>query len=300
MLLFCVFLVLEESSGDKFDSLDRNYDGMLDRSEFEVLSHELHELLEPFILSENSKGKETTTFKLMDYVSYGDVSKDFVPAGINSLIMIIACELGDKTFFIAAVLAMRNGRMVVYLGSMAALAIMHILSCLMGYALPALLPKLYTHYASVILFVYFGIKLLKEGQEMGDGPSEELQEVEEELIEKKDGRTSGDDLEEGKNNQTESLVYGMKPSQIQVFTQALTLAFLAEWGDRSQIATIALASSKNPYGVIVGGLIGHALCTALAVVGGRMLAARISEKTVTLAGGALFLIFAVHSFFSGA
>ena len=34
----------------------------------------------------------------------------------NSLVMIIVTELGDKTFFIAAVLAMRQDRMAVYLG----------------------------------------------------------------------------------------------------------------------------------------------------------------------------------------
>jgi len=44
---------------------------------------------------------------------------------------------------------------------------------------------------------------------------------------------------------------------VKVLTQAFTLTFLAEWGDRSQIATIALAASKNPYGVVIGGLIGH-------------------------------------------
>ena len=74
---------------------------------------------------------------------------------------------------------------------------------------------------------------------------------------------------------------------------------MAEWGDRSQIATIALAASKNVLGVIIGGLVGHAFCTGLAVIGGRMLAARISEKSVALGGGVLFLFFAVCSFLWG-
>ena len=138
---------------------------------------------------------------------------------------------------------------------------------------------------------------------MGDGPSEELQEVEEELIENKDdggGQQQVDqDMESGKSSGTESEAYGMKADHFQIFTQAFTLAFLAEWGDRSQIATIALASSKNLYGVILGGLVGHAICTAMAVIGGRMLAARISERSVALVGGVLFLLFAVHSFFTG-
>ena len=32
--------------------------------------------------------------------------------------MILVTEIGDKTFFIAAVLAMRHGRLVVYSGAM--------------------------------------------------------------------------------------------------------------------------------------------------------------------------------------
>jgi putative Ca2+/H+ antiporter (TMEM165/GDT1 family) len=75
------------------------------------------------------------------------------------------------------------------------------------------------------------------------------------------------------------------------------LTFVAEWGDRSQIATIALAAAKNPYGVTIGGCLGHSMCTGLAVLGGRMLAARISEKTVSQWGGILFLIFGIHSLF---
>ena len=42
-----------------------------------------------------------------------------------------------------------------------------------------------------------------------------------------------------------------------IFTQAFTLTFMAEWGDRSQIATIALASSKNSAGVVLGGILGQ-------------------------------------------
>ncbi|CAK9252795.1 unnamed protein product, partial [Sphagnum jensenii] len=50
----------------------------------------------------------------------------------------------------------------------------------------SMLPRAYTHLASILLFIYFGIKLLKDAMEMrSDGPSDELHEVEEELINKK-------------------------------------------------------------------------------------------------------------------
>lgn len=45
------------------------------------------------------------------------------------------------------------------------------------------------------------------------------------------------------------------------------MTFLAEWGDRSQISTIALAAAHDPYGVTLGGIIGHAFCTGGAVLG---------------------------------
>ncbi len=82
-----------------------------------------------------------------------------------------------------------------------------------------------------------------------------------------------------------------------VFIQCFTMTFLAEWGDRSQIATIGMAAAKNPYGVTLGGIIGHAICTGLAVLGGKMLATSISERTVAWMGGLLFVLFAVHGFY---
>lgn len=195
---------------------------------------------------------------------------------------------------------------------MLALALMHVMSAFMGFALPNILPRAYTHLASACLFVYFGCRLLKDAYEMGDkeGPSDELQEVEEELISKKEGlgaereqqERDEQDIEEGnsKNKKNKGFLSSIiNKESLKIFTQAFTLTFLAEWGDRSQIATIALAASKNVSGVIIGGLIGHAFCTGLAVIGGRMLAARISEKTVAIVGGVLFLAFAIHSFAVG-
>ena len=83
---------------------------------------------------------------------------------------------------------------------------------------------------------------------------------------------------------------------LRVRSQACARTFLAEGGDRAQSATSALAAAKDPYGVVAGGVVGHAMCTGLAVVGGRMLAARISEKHVAVCGGLIFLGFAVYSF----
>lgn len=37
--------------------------------------------------------------------------------------------------------------------------------------------------------------------------------------------------------------------------------------------------SQDPFGVAVGGTLGHCLCTGLAVIGGRMVAQKISVRT---------------------
>ena len=65
----------------------------------------------------------------------------FWSAFLNSVAMIIVTELGDKTFFIAAIMAMRNPRGIIFAGAVGALIIMTILSTVIGFALPQLLPK---------------------------------------------------------------------------------------------------------------------------------------------------------------
>lgn len=277
LFLTCLTVGLSDLSHDNFQLADVNKDGHIDRSEFSAYLRKVGSALEPLLESSgavNSVTKEEH-HEIQD-TSLGNIhfyeGGDFITASFNSLLVILFTELGDKTFFIAAVLAMKNGRAIVYAGAMGALALMHLLSCIMGVALPSLLPRTYTHFASAVLFLYFGCRLLKDAHEMGEGPSEELQEVEEELINKKEGAGTEDDrcdyVEEGDGSKSKKGTSGLlRPDNFKVFTQAFTLTFLAEWGDRSQIATVALAAQKNVFGVALGGLVGHAFCTGLAVVG---------------------------------
>ena len=63
--------------------------------------------------------------------------------------------------------------------------------------------------------------------------------------------------------------------------QSFTMTFVAEWGDRSQLTTIILSARENLTGVILGGVIGHSICTGIGVIGGRFIAQKISVKTGT-------------------
>ncbi|KAJ7168079.1 hypothetical protein C8R43DRAFT_983020 [Mycena crocata] len=236
----------------------------------------------------------------------------------NSFFMIIASEIGDKTFLIAAILAMRHPRLVVFCGAFGSLVVMSILSAEMGHILPTLIPKKWTQAAAAGLFLVFGAKMLMEGRAMKAGNEkirEEMKEAEEEIegddaVHEANGQSRGDvipleDLEAG-NGGHRSPVPATKTRSITegarnfcsfflgpVFVQAFILTFLGEWGDRSQIATIALGAAHNVYLVTLGTVIGHSCCTALAVIGGRYVSTKISVKHVTLGGAVLFLIFGV-------
>lgn len=231
----------------------------------------------------------------------------FLHAFVASLSVIIVSELGDKTFFIAAILAMKNSRLVVFVASMLALGIMTILASVMGVA-TTVIPRIYIHYTSVILFVIFGLKMLKEGYDMSaDEAKQELDQVQS-TIEKKDQQqqqhlANGCTKSNGSYNDGNNNIYSSEDPETGVikslpevslrtkikrkflvfvslaFIETFTMIFLAEWGDRSQISTLILAARENVVAVTVGALLGHFLCTGLAVLGGRFIAQLISVKT---------------------
>ena len=241
-----------------------------------------------------------------------------------SFIMIIFSEIGDKTFLIAALMAMKHPRLVVFTAALSSLVIMSILSAVLGHAVPTLIPKHLTAFLAAGLFLVFGVKMIKEGLEMEKGTANvqhELDEVEAELQENARDQASSlsRKMEAGtlappgarsyprRNTSSPSLsdededdyatargmakkgrvglVEGVQnlaglllsPAWVQTFV----MTFLGEWGDRSQIATIAMAAGQDYWYVTIGAISGHAICTGIAVLGGRMLASRISVRNGT-------------------
>lgn len=230
-------------------------------------------------------------------IEQSNVTPEISGAFFASFTMILVSEIGDKTFFIAALMAMQNKQSVIFLAAMTALFFMTVFSSILGLMLPALIDPKLTGMIAVGLFVFFGFKMLIEAYRMdGEHLKDEMNEVEEELhkhqllLEINEDEQSND-MPAAKQAKLSYLHVLLGP----IFVQCLTMTFLAEWGDRSQIATIALAAAHNPLVVIIGATLGHMICSGLAVVGGSLLASRINERTISAVGGCLFLMFAAHA-----
>ncbi|PHU02056.1 GDT1-like protein 5 [Capsicum chinense] len=215
----------------------------------------------------------------------------------KSLAMTVLSEIGDKTFFAAAILAMRHPRRLVLSGCLGALIVMTILSAVVGWAAPNLISRKWTHHITTLLFLGFGVWSLWDA--FHDGDDEELAEVEAQLD--ADLKANGGANKE-KNQDSDDLKKQRRPLLAQffspIFLKAFSITFFGEWGDKSQLATIGLAADENPLGVVLGGILGQALCTTAAVLGGKSLASSISERIVALAGGFLFIVFGIQSFLS--
>ncbi|KAG5532808.1 hypothetical protein RHGRI_027184 [Rhododendron griersonianum] len=201
-----------------------------------------------------------------------------------SLSIILVSEIGDETFIIAALMAMRHPKSIVLSGALGALFVMTVLSTGLGRIVPNLISRKHTNSAATVLYAFFGLRLLYIAWR-SDSKGSQKKEIEE--VEEK--------LEAGQGKTTIRRFFSRFCTPI--FLEAFILTFLAEWGDRSQIATIALATHKNAVGVAVGACLGHTICTSVAVVGGSMLASKISQKTVATVGGLLFLGFSLSSYF---
>ena len=86
----------------------------------------------------------------------------------TSFLTILVSEIGDKTFFLAMIMAMRYSQSVVFMGGYGALAVMTVLSAIFGKVATSWLSPFVTNIVVSILFFYFGIKMIYDSREHED------------------------------------------------------------------------------------------------------------------------------------
>eukprot|EP00898_Chlorokybus_atmophyticus_P005220 jgi/Chlat1/569/Chrsp103S08603 len=169
---------------------------------------------------------------------------------------------------------MRHARWQVLTGASAALAIMTVISVAIGRLFKRVPQSIQMslplgEYLAVALLVYFGLKSLRDAWKMRQAK----------LIANSDKDEESDELAGAEQLVSEAESKLTSTSPWAVISETFGLIFLAEWGDRSMLATIALGASQSPVGVATGATTGHVLATLLAVIGGSLLSDKISEQT---------------------
>ena len=178
-------------------------------------------------------------------------------AGTTFLLVGLA-EFGDKSQLVCMTLAARNRGLPVLVGAIVAFAVLNLLAVLFGAAVAAWLPEWLVTAAVAVLFAVFGISALRYQEEDGD-----------------------DDVEEA-------------PGHGIVATTFL-LIFLAEFGDKTQLAVAGLGSTGEPTAVWAGATAALAVTSALGVFAGRKLLNRLPLKWIHRVSGIFFLLLAVFA-----
>ena len=178
-------------------------------------------------------------------------------AGTTYLLICLA-EFGDKSQLVCMTLAARHRGLPVVLGATAAFALLNLLAVLFGAAVAAWLPEWVVAAAVAVLFASFGISALRYREDDED-----------EAIEEKPGHG--------------------------VFATSFLLIFLAEFGDKTQIAVAGLGSTADAGAVWSGATAALATTSLLGVYAGRRLLKRLPLVWIHRISGAFFLLLAGYA-----
>lgn len=171
----------------------------------------------------------------------------------TSFLMVLLGEMGDKSQLLAMAFAARFGAWRVMLGVALAAVLNQGLAVAAGTYLSTLIPMDVVSIAAGALFLAFGILTLRGG----DKEDEVRQESR------------------------------LGP----VATVAVTF-FLAEMGDKTQVATVALAAEYcNPLPVLAGTVSGMVLADGVGVGVGDLLGRKVSSERMRLLAAGIFLLF---------
>ncbi|PLX42659.1 MAG: hypothetical protein C0608_02140 [Deltaproteobacteria bacterium] len=184
---------------------------------------------------------------------------------IKSFTLIFLAEMGDKTQIILMLLAARHHWSGVFGGAASAFTLLGVIAVAAGQLLYAYLDPRWVGVAAAILFAVLGVMAL---------------------------RASDDDDESG-------TIKGRS-----VFWGVFALIFIAELGDKTQLATVSLAATlSNSTGVFLGATLALWAVSILGIFFGATIMRRIPERIVKRIAGILFLLFAaitiVHVFSNG-
>ncbi len=174
--------------------------------------------------------------------------------------VIFVAELGDKSQLMALTFATRFRTMPVLIGITIATALVHAVSVGLGAVLGATIPTRPITIIAGISFLGFGIWTLR-----------------------------GDRLTD------EDEARAARPTRNAILTVA-TMFFLAELGDKTMLATVALATKEGAVGTWAGSTIGMVAADAIAIVIGRKLGTRLPERTIRIGAALAFFAFAVLLF----
>lgn len=179
-----------------------------------------------------------------------------VPTVLTTFVLIFLAELGDKTQLVCMALAARHRPWPVFWGALLAFIILNVLAVLFGSVLSAWVPENVLVIVVAVMFALFGIQSL---------------------------RASDEEEEEGEV--AEQSGHG-------ILLRAFLLIFVAELGDKTQIAVAGLASTALPVPVWVGATLALGASSALGVAVGRTLLQKISKKMLGRVSGLFFLALA--------
>jgi putative Ca2+/H+ antiporter (TMEM165/GDT1 family) len=181
----------------------------------------------------------------------------FASAGATFALVALA-EIGDKSQLVCMTLSARHRGTPVVIGAVAAFAVLNLLAVLFGAAVAAWLPEWLVTLAVAVLFAGFGISALRYTE------ADEDEEVEE------------------------------KPGHGIVVTTFLMI-FLAEFGDKTQIAVAGLGSTGEPSAVWAGATVALAMTSLLGVLAGRKLLNRLPLSWIHRISGVFFLLLAAFA-----
>jgi len=179
---------------------------------------------------------------------------------LSALALVFVAELGDKTQLVALGLGARHRLAPVVVGVAAAYALTNLLSVVVGGLLGEALPTRAIGIGGGVLFLAFALWTL---------------------------RRSGDEGSDGAGGE------GGGVSWVSVAVSVGAAMVVAELGDKTMLATAALAARGNPVLVWIGATIGIIASGLLGVGLGRALGARWPERATRIASAVLFAAFGV-------